>query len=145
MARQKGKSRSTKPLSTKPPSWVTHGAKETIILVKKLAKQGYTSAKIGLILRDSYGIPDVKAITGKKIYQIIKEERKNKLPEELINIIKKVIQLKKHLDKNKKDKHSKKSLETATARIMKLTKYYKRKGELDKDWKYKPEEAEKLV
>ena len=67
MARQKGKSGSTKPLSSKPPSWVTHSSKETIILVKKLSKKGYPPSKIGLVLRDSYGIPNVKAITGKKI------------------------------------------------------------------------------
>jgi len=71
MARQKGKSGSTKPLSSKPPSWVTHGSKETIMLVKKLSKQGYAPSKIGLILRDSYGIPDVEVTTKKKITKIL--------------------------------------------------------------------------
>lgn len=142
MARQKGKSSSTKPLSNKPPSWVMHGSKETIILVKKLAKQGHPPSKIGLILRDNYGIPDVKAVTGKSISKLIEKEE---LPEDLINIIKRLIQLKKHLEKNKKDKHSKKSFETASARIRIMIKYYKKIGKLPEDWKFKLEEAEKLI
>ncbi|MEO0301809.1 MAG: 30S ribosomal protein S15, partial [candidate division WOR-3 bacterium] len=33
-------------------------------LIEKLAQQRFSSAEIGMILRDQYGIPDVKAITG---------------------------------------------------------------------------------
>lgn len=142
MARQKGKSGSTKPLSNKSPSWGTHSAKETTLLVDKLAKKGHSTSEIGLILRDSYGIPDVKAITGKKISQMIE---KKKFPEELINQIKKVISIKKHIEKNNKDTSSKKSLQTANAKLRKLIKYYKRNNEIPSEWKYKPEEAEKLI
>lgn len=142
MARQKGKSGSTKPLSGRPPSWVTHSARETETLVKKLADKGHTPSEIGLILRDNYGIPNVKSITNKSISKIA---GKKELPQELINLIKRIIQLNKHLEKNKKDKISKKSFETANAKLRKMIKYYKRKGELPQEWKFKLEEAEKLV
>lgn len=142
MARQKGKSGSTKPLSSKPPSWVTHGSKETLTLVKKLDKQGYSPSKIGLILRDSYGIPDVKAVTGKKISEIVE---KKDLPEDLTNMINTIIVLKKHMDKNKKDKHSKKSFENINSKLRKMVKYYVKVGRLPKGWTFNLEEAEKLV
>jgi len=60
-------------------------------------------------------------------------------------MIKRLIELNKHLEKNKKDKHSKKSFETASARIRKMIKYYKSIGKLPEDWKFKLEEAEKLI
>lgn len=145
MAREKGKSGSTKPLSDKPPSWITHSAKETKILVKKLAKKGYPPSKIGIILRDSYGIPDVKSITGKKISEIAEDHLEQDLPEELASIIKKIINLRKHLEKNKKDKKARQALEIANSRIRKKIKYYKKKGKLPQDWKFKIDEAEKLV
>ena len=137
MARQKGKSGSTKPLSSKPPSWVTHGSKETIILVKKLAKQGYSPSKIGLILRDNYGIPSVKDATGKKIgYFLKKNKLQSELPEDLGNLIKKADNLKEHMAKNKKDIHNKRNLRLIESKIHRLSKHYKREGELPPKWKY---------
>ena len=50
-------------------------------------------------------------------------------------MIKRLIQLNKHLEKNKKDKHSKKAFETASARIRIMIKYYKEIGKLPEDWK----------
>lgn len=142
MSRQKGKSGSTKPLSGKPPSWISHSSKETTLLVEKLAKNGHSTSKIGIILRDNYGIPDVKAITGKKISKII---NKQELPEELINQIKKIIAIKKHIDKNNKDNITKKTFQNANSKLQKIIKYYKKENKLPEGWKYKPEEAEKLV
>ena len=49
------------------PSWVKYSPKEVEQLVIELRKKGYTTAMIGTILRDQYGIPSVKAITGKKM------------------------------------------------------------------------------
>ena len=106
-------------------------------LVVKLAKQGYNSAQIGAILRDSYGVPEVKKTTNKKITEILAE---NKLlaetPEDIQALLKRAIQTKKHLEKNKKDIHSKRGLQLIEAKIRRLAKYYKREGVLPKKWSY---------
>ena len=38
----------------------------------KFAKKGLTPSQIGVILRDSHGIPQVKSVTGNKILRILK-------------------------------------------------------------------------
>ena len=44
------------------------------IAVKKLAKKGLTPSQIGVILRDSHGIAQVKSVTGNKILRLLKKE-----------------------------------------------------------------------
>ena len=135
-ARRRGKSGSKKPLSEPTPKWVLYKADEVESLVVKLAKQGTSSSMIGLILRDSYGVPDVEKITNKKICKIIEEKKLTPpLPEDINNLIKKAIQLKKHLIIHKKDMHSKRGLQLTTSKINRLMKYYKRTGKLPQEWK----------
>ena len=38
----------------------------------KLAKKGLTPSQIGVILRDSHGIAQVKSVTGNKVLRILK-------------------------------------------------------------------------
>ena len=129
-----------------PPTWVKYKPEEVVDLVVKLAKEGNTSAKIGLILRDSYGIPDVKSITGKKISKILEENNLSpKIPDDLRSLIIRAINLRKHLKRNKKDKHSTRGLQIVESRIRSLSRYYKRKNKLPQDWKYIPERAEFLI
>jgi len=40
--------------------------------VCKLAKNGMTPSQIGVILRDSHGIAQVKTVTGQKILRLLK-------------------------------------------------------------------------
>lgn len=128
------------------PKWVKHKKKDVEDLVVKLAKERYTSAQIGTILRDQYSIPDVKAITGKSITEIMKEnDLYPNFPEDLLSLFRKAVKLRDHLEKNKADKHSLRGLQLLESRIRKLSKYYIRKGVLPKDWKYSPEEAKLLV
>ena len=138
-ARKKGKSGSTKPVDKKKPAWVKITSKKVEELVIELAKKGNSSAKIGLILRDQYGVPDVKVITGKKIENILKsKELLPQIPFDLQDLIKQAISVRKHLDTNKKDKHSRRGLQLIEAKIWRLTKYYKRTEKIDKNWKYEP-------
>ena len=84
-SRKKGKSGSTKPIKKVRPSWVRYGDKEAEQLVIKLAKQGYTQSKIGIALRDIYGIPDVRTITNKNISFILKENKlSSEIPEDAL-------------------------------------------------------------
>jgi small subunit ribosomal protein S15 len=144
-SRKKGKSGSHRPLDKTAP-WIEYKPEEVEELVVKLAKQGLSSAEIGVILRDQYGIPLVKFATKKGISQIMKEKKLYpKLPEDMFNLIKKAVNLREHLGKNKKDAHSKRGLELTESKIRKLAKYYKTNKVLPKEWKYVPEQAKLLV
>ncbi len=135
----KGKSHSTRPISKTPPAWCKWKPEEVEELVVKLAKEGHSPSVIGLILRDQYGIPLVKAITGKKIAQILHERKLvPAIPEDLHNLINKAQNIRKHLERHRKDYSNKHALELLESKIHGLVKYYKRKGVLPPDWKYKP-------
>lgn len=140
-SRNKGKSRSTKPSVKKVQPWVQHSSKEVELLVVKLAKDGKTPSQIGLFLRDEYGIPDVKLLTGKSITKILDEKNlSKKLPEDLTALIKKVIAVREHSLYNKKDMTAKRGLQLTESKILRLVKYYRTTGKLPKEWKYDPKE-----
>lgn len=128
------------------PSWVEYSPEDVEALILKLAKGGRTPSVIGGILRDQYGIPNVKSITGKRINRILEENKMAKdIPEDIMNLIKKAVNLREHIDTYKKDAHSKRGLQMTEAKIMRLTKYYKRVGKLPRDWNYNPQTAKLLV
>jgi small subunit ribosomal protein S15 len=139
---EKGRSHSTRPVSRRPPSWCRYQPEEVEAFVIKLAKDGQSLSQIGTILRDQYAIPLVKPITGKSISDILKAAgMAPSMPEDLANLIKKAQGLAVHMDKNAKDLHNKRSMQVIEARIHKLSRYYKRKGVLPKNWKYKAKVA----
>ena len=142
----KGKSGSKKPSSQSKKSWIIHSGQEVEQLVVKLAKTGKSAALIGLILRDTYGIPSVKTLTGKKI-QVILEKNKllHTLPDDLQNLIRKDIQLAKHALTHKKDMTVKRGLQLTLSKINRLSKYYKNTDRLPKEWKYDRTKAKTLL
>ena len=145
-ARRRGASGSKKPLRTEPPKWITMTPEEVEQKVVELAKKGYQSAMIGLILRDTYGIPDVKLITGKSISKIMKEHNVYpEVPEDLLNLMRRAVNLRNHLENHPKDLHSKRGLQLIESKIKRLVKYYKRRKVLPENWKYTPETAKLLV
>jgi small subunit ribosomal protein S15 len=116
--------------------------KEIEILAVKLAKEGNKPSQIGMHLRDTYGIPDVKLATKKTITQILKEKKiLDELPEDILALIRKVILLKKHLEANKQDMSALRGLQITESKIGKLVKYYKITGRLPKSWKYDPDKV----
>jgi small subunit ribosomal protein S15 len=145
-SRKRGKSGSNRPARLEKPVWVEHSAEEVENLVVKLARKGHSKSMIGVILRDSYGIPLVKVVTGKPISQILKENNiEIALPEELTNLVKKALTIRKHLETNHKDLEAKKGLNRTESKIYRLIKYYKRKKILAPDFKYSPESIRTLV
>ena len=145
-ARRKGKSCSKRPLITENPTWVTISATEIEDIIVKMAKDGNVSAKIGLVLRDQYGVPDVKLATGKTITQIMKEKGvAPALPEDLSNLMRRAIDLNVHLKENRGDISNKRGLMLIEARIRRLERYYKRNGVLPKDSKYSLNTAELML
>merc|ERR1711903_361466 len=92
----------------------------------KLAKKGLTPSQIGVILRDSHGVAQVRYITGNKILRILKAKGlAPSLPEDLHCLIKKAVAVRKHLERNRKDKDSKFRLILIEARIHRLARYYR--------------------
>merc|ERR1711879_930710 len=97
-------------------------------------------------LRDSFGIPQVKNVTGNKILRILKVGGlAPELPEDLYYLIKKAVAIRKHLDRNRKDKDSKFRLILCESRIHRLARYYKRVKALPATWKYVSATASTLV
>src|SRR3989338_9097147 len=145
-SRKRGKSASKKPLSSKQQPWLSYAAEEVVQLVLKLGRAGNSSSKIGIVLRDSYGIPDVQKVTGKRIVKILKDAKQApELPEDLSFLIKKQNYLLKHIEVNKKDMASRRGLMLTESKIRRLTKYYQRTGVLPKGWTYNPEQAKLLA
>ncbi|MBN1175541.1 30S ribosomal protein S15 [Candidatus Woesearchaeota archaeon] len=140
-SRKKGNSGSTKPSAPQAPSWVKYSAKEIELLVVKYAKEGKTASQIGLFLRDEYGIPSVKVMTGKTISAILGEkEMTKKLPDDLTALLKKVLSIQEHLEANHKDQPAVRGLTLTESKILRLVKYYKKTGRVSKDWNYNPKQ-----
>lgn len=144
--RAKGNSHSTRPVRTGAPKWVRFTREEAEMLIEELAKRGYQASMIGVILRDQYGIPLVKQVTGKKITQILEEKKlAPQIPEDLFNLLRKAVNVRRHLTEYPKDKVSKKALEEIESKIRRLSYYYKTVGKLPPTWSYDPSKAELLV
>jgi small subunit ribosomal protein S13e len=60
----KGISSSAIPYSRNPPAWLKTTPEQVVDQICKLAKKGATPSQIGVVLRDSHGIAQVKVVTG---------------------------------------------------------------------------------
>ena len=139
---EKGKSHSIRPVSRRPPNWCKYEPEEVEAFIIKLGKEGHSLSSIGTILRDQYAIPLVKPITGKSISATLKAASlASAMPEDLANLMKKAQSMAVHMEKNKKDTHNKRNMVVLEAKIHKLSRYYKRTGVLQKNWKYEPKIA----
>ena len=145
-SKKRGKSGSAKPAVKVTPEWVEYSAHEVEELIAKMGKEGKGPTVIGSILRDSYGIPSTQNLCGKPIGAILKESGiKLEYPEDLINLIKRAMNMREHLRTNRSDKHNRTKLIHVESKIGRLVKYYTRNGQLPADWKYDPEKAALLV
>lgn len=144
--RRKGKSSSKRPMLTENPAWVPLNATEIEEHIVRMAKDGYTSARIGLVLRDQYGVPNVKLATGNSVTEIMKEKGvASALPEDLSNLMRRAIALNVHLRENKGDVSNKRGLNLIEAKIRRLERYYKLNGVIPSDWKYSLKTAELML
>mgnify|MGYP006293710395 CR=1 FL=1 len=135
-ARRKGVSGSKRPVSA-DLSFVNLKSKEVEKLVVDMAKEDRRPSEIGLILRDTYGVPSVKKITGKSISKIMEESKVNySVPEDLQALVDKAAKLKKHLESNSRDTHNKRGLQLIESKIRRISNYYKSKGKLATNWRY---------
>lgn len=134
---RKGSSGSKRPLVDKNPEWVTQSPEEVKDLAAKLAGEGKTMAMIGLIMRDQYAIPNVRLATGMSMKEILEEKGvKSDLPEDLSNLMRRAVEINKHVTANPKDYHNSRGMHLVESKIRRLTKYYKREGIIPETWFY---------
>jgi len=142
----KGISGSALPYRRSPPSWLKVSKSEVVDHIAKLAKKGLTPSQIGVILRDSHGIAQVRSVTGNKIVRILKAlGLAPQIPEDMYHLIKKAVSIRKHLERNRKDKDAKFRLILVESRIHRLSRYYKRAKQLPPTWRYESATASALV
>lgn len=128
------------------PEWVEYSTEEIEELILKLTKEGNSTSKIGIILRDQYGIPDVKLITGQKITKILEKHGQGlEYPEDLMNLIRRAVNIRDHLEENPKDLHTRRGLRIIESKIRRLVRYYTNEGVLPEGWRYDPRSAALLV
>ncbi len=136
-SKKKGTSGSTKPVNVDNSGWVNKDSKAIKEVIVELSKAGKSNSEIGLVLRDSYAVPDAKIVLGKSIGKILEEEGiKKEVPEDLLALIKRDIALNKHFEVNKKDMTAKRGQQLTISKINKLIRYYKSTGILEASWKY---------
>jgi small subunit ribosomal protein S13e len=67
------------------------------------------------------------------------------IPEDLYQLIKKAVQVRKHLERNRKDMDGKFRLILIESRVHRLARYYKTVGQLPPNWKYESATASTLI
>ena len=60
------------PYRRAPPAWLKTSPEDVIDHIIKLARKGLTPSQIGVTLRDSHGVPQVRFVTGNKILRVLK-------------------------------------------------------------------------
>ncbi|KAH3901827.1 40S ribosomal protein uS15 SCDLUD_001610 [Saccharomycodes ludwigii] len=142
----KGMSSSAIPYSRNVPSWFKLSSDAVVEQIIKYARKGLTPSQIGVLLRDAHGVTQAKIITGNKILRILKSNGlAPEIPEDLYYLIKKAVSVRKHLERNRKDKDAKFRLILIESRIHRLARYYRTVAVLPPNWKYESATASALV
>ena len=159
------------PFRRSPPTWLKVTAKDLNDDIYKLSRKGLRPAQIGVILRDSHGVAQVRSVTGKKILRVLKAlgtctlgahselacrlqrcaltlvlcrcpssflaqtGEQPAIPEDLYFLVKKAVAVRKHMERNRKDKDSKFRLILIESRIHRLARYYRLAKTLPPNWK----------
>lgn len=128
------------------PVWLKITPKDVVDQIQKLARKGHTPSEIGVLMRDTMGVAQVPLVNNNKILRILKGVGlAPDIPEDLHCMIKRAVSMRKHLEKNRKDKDSKFRLILVESRIHRLARYYKTKQVLPPTWKYEAATASALV
>ncbi|MDE1820555.1 MAG: 30S ribosomal protein S15 [Euryarchaeota archaeon] len=142
----RGKASSRRPFPVALPSWVPLDKDEVEEEVLRLAKAGTTPSQIGLSLRDTYGVPSTRLLTGKRLTAFLEEKgTKPTLPEDLSALLKRVVHLQQHLEHHPKDLSNRRGLNLIESKIRRLSRYYRKRGRLPAEWRYSSETAALMV
>ena len=75
----KGIASSAIPYSRAPPAWLKTTPEQVVDQICKLARKGATPSQIGVVLRDSHGVAQVKVVTGTSHPSHLRVKRNQKL------------------------------------------------------------------
>ncbi len=115
-------------------------------MIVAFANQGHSASEIGMLLRDQHNVPKTKMVIDKTISQVLKErDLQPEIPEDLMALIRRVVSLDLHLQKNKKDYSAKRGYQLTVSKIRRLVEYYHNTNRLPKKWRYSIETARLLV
>ncbi len=144
-----GKSKSRKPVLDPKDFGKGSGelSKEQIeSLITEYAKQGVSPALIGERLKKEHGVKYIRQATGKRLAQILSDNGfKGDIPSDMMDLMKRAVRMRKHIEKNKRDVHGTIRLKRTEAKIWRLTSYYIQQGVLPAKWRYNPDTAELLI
>ncbi len=145
-SKKKGKSSTKRPKSKMAPKWSPKEKSEIKELVIKMAREGVSPARIGILMRDQYAIANLRTILGMSLTAFLRKEKMApEYPEDLLDLIKKAVRMSAHIKGAKKDVHNKVKLDHVESKIHRLVKYYSSKGMLPEGWRYDREKAALLV
>ena len=134
---RKGRAGSHRPYPPTPPTWTTLSKEEVVEEAVKLAKGGMSSAQVGAVLRDSFGLPSVRLATGTRLAPLLAENGvKPDLPEDLQALLKRVVHLQRHLKAHPEDRSNRRGLSLMESRIRRLAHYYRQRKMLPANWSY---------
>merc|ERR1712225_128605 len=128
----KGISASAIPYSRTPPSWLKTTPEQVVDQICKLAKKGATPSQIGVVLRDSHGIAQVKWPCTRDPRGPVHVDQEGRRRPQASRA-------------QPQDKDSKFRLILIESRIHRLSRYYKTVGVLPPTWRYESATASTMV
>jgi small subunit ribosomal protein S15 len=145
-SKRKGKSGTKRPKSNAAPEWTAMKKADMGEAILKMAREGVPPARIGLVMRDQHGIPNLRAQLGMTLKEFLKKEKvAAEYPEDLLNLIRKAVRMSGHIKASKNDVHNQVKLVHVESKIQRLVKYYSSRGMLPTGWRYDREKASLLV
>jgi len=136
-SRRKGRAGSHRPYPPTPPTWETLAREEIVEEAVKLGKGGMSAAQVGQTLRDTHGVPSVRAVAGSRLTKLLAGHGvKSELPEDLQALLKRVVHLQRHLETHPKDLANRRGLNLIESRIRRLARYYRQRKLLPEAWSY---------
>ena len=134
---RRGKAGSHRPYPLTKPEWVTVPNEEVVTRAVQLAKTGIPAAQVGQNLRDSLGVPSVRAMTGKRLAVLLAENgARPEIPDDLQALLKRVVHLQRHLETHPKDLANRRGLSLMESRIRRLARYYRQRRRIPENWRY---------
>lgn len=146
---RRGSSGSDNPPVDEPPEWSDVDADDVEARIVELAEAGQDPSQIGITLRDEgvdgTPIPDVKAVTGKKVTEILDEhDAEPDLPEDLRNLFEQAVNLHEHVEEHPGDSQNRRALQNTESKVRRLVNYYQG-DELPDDFTYSYDKAVELL
>ena len=132
----KGQSASMKPLTSRPPTYLTKTIGEIEQFILTSSKRVVPPSHIGKALRDTYGIGSATEVLGCSLLTFLKQHgAEPTIPEDLNALITKASQIRAHLAIHKNDNDAKYRLNLVNSRLHRLLRYHKEKGNVSQSFK----------